>query len=304
MVPVGVDRVVGSYAYMAPEAWRAKSSQKSDVYSLGVVLWELLTAGRPWQSEGFFNPGQIMYAVFNGTRPQLDDHLEPSSLVALARECWDELEVLRPTSDQVRLKLQRAMKRYEQLAAPTPSSAIAGAPQPMLPELIGGAAKHRRLLARCSLSSWGAQRHRRRSPLGRGGKTVFSQSATHVRTALDDEASPTAEMVSIQVCQDFLADSPSAAAAAVGQDASRASGAADYPFSATAPASSPGSMAESFMSFFSASAAPTGGTTTGAGAGVGADSAHDTAGAPHLLPRSLPLPRPLNEAAGEENLRA
>ena len=39
----GTASLVGTYAYMSPEAWRNEYQPKSDVYSFAMVAWEALT---------------------------------------------------------------------------------------------------------------------------------------------------------------------------------------------------------------------------------------------------------------------
>jgi serine/threonine protein kinase/alpha-tubulin suppressor-like RCC1 family protein len=47
---------IGTPAYMAPEQIDgAAANARSDVYSLGIVAWEMLTGERPWDGEALFN---------------------------------------------------------------------------------------------------------------------------------------------------------------------------------------------------------------------------------------------------------
>ena len=52
---------MGTASYMAPEVLsNGKITEKADVFSFGVLVWECLTGREPWQH---LNPFQIIYQV-------------------------------------------------------------------------------------------------------------------------------------------------------------------------------------------------------------------------------------------------
>ena len=83
--------VVGTPAYMAPEYLRNKSASgpMCDTYSLGVILYELLTGNRPFTGDMFEMISQMVVSSPqppSSMRPDLSDDIDAICLRAICRE--------------------------------------------------------------------------------------------------------------------------------------------------------------------------------------------------------------------------
>ncbi|ONK60486.1 uncharacterized protein A4U43_C08F18990 [Asparagus officinalis] len=102
----------GTPEWMAPEVLRnEQSNEKCDVYSFGVILWELATLRKPWHG---MNPMQVVGAVgFQDRRLDIPKEVDP--LVArIILECWQTEPSLRPSFAQ----LMTALKSLQRLMIP------------------------------------------------------------------------------------------------------------------------------------------------------------------------------------------
>ncbi|XP_026435022.1 serine/threonine-protein kinase EDR1-like [Papaver somniferum] len=94
----------GTPEWMAPEVLRnEQSNEKCDVYSFGVIFWELATLRMPWSG---MNPMQVVGAVgFQNRRLDIPKELDP--LVArIIWECWQTEPNLRPSFAQLMVALE------------------------------------------------------------------------------------------------------------------------------------------------------------------------------------------------------
>lgn len=102
----------GTPAYMSPEQARAEGHRvdnRSDIYSLGVVLYELLTGRRPFRSE---NPLELMSLIATGDvrSPRVYDDtlskdLERICMKALARRASERYTVAKDFAEDIRWAL-------------------------------------------------------------------------------------------------------------------------------------------------------------------------------------------------------
>ena len=83
--------VLGTPAYMSPEQLSGNAEAlgpRCDIYSLGVIMYELLTACRPFSGQEAVILGQILFiepAPPSGHRPDLDAQIEAICLKAMAK---------------------------------------------------------------------------------------------------------------------------------------------------------------------------------------------------------------------------
>jgi hypothetical protein len=87
---------VGSPAYMCPEQIRGDSIDgRSDLYSLGVMMYELLTGRLPFDYEDL---GRLLKAHLSEPAPRLPERLAPPRVDALVRQCLEKFPNERPAS--------------------------------------------------------------------------------------------------------------------------------------------------------------------------------------------------------------
>jgi serine/threonine protein kinase len=102
-----INGCAGTPNYMAPEVLRnEKFNEKCDVFSMGVVLWELITRKEPYAKMA---PLQVIAAVvFQGQRLPQPQHCDPV-LVDLIDRCWAPNAADRPSFFAVQEILQQVM---------------------------------------------------------------------------------------------------------------------------------------------------------------------------------------------------
>uniref|UniRef100_A0A0D3ESE0 Protein kinase domain-containing protein n=1 Tax=Oryza barthii TaxID=65489 RepID=A0A0D3ESE0_9ORYZ len=97
--PMTDNSSAGTPEWMAPELIRNEPfTEKCDIFSLGVIMWELCTLSRPWDG---ISPVQVVYTVANeGSRLEIPE----GPLGKLIADCWAEPQD-RPSCQEILTRL-------------------------------------------------------------------------------------------------------------------------------------------------------------------------------------------------------
>ncbi|PUZ77965.1 hypothetical protein GQ55_1G415600 [Panicum hallii var. hallii] len=99
--------VRGTLPWMAPELLSGKSnmvSEKIDVYSFGIVMWELLTGEEPYSD---MRAAEIIGGIVNDSlRPQIPSWCDPE-WKALMESCWSSDPTGRPSFTDISQRLRK-----------------------------------------------------------------------------------------------------------------------------------------------------------------------------------------------------
>ena len=115
--------MVGTVHYMSPEQVRGKALDgRSDVFSLGVILYELLVGQRPFQGEG---PTDILYKIVHEPPEPLDVgalKLDPRLATVVARALEKDVESRHPTATALGDALQAILEEEKKRDRAAPSA--------------------------------------------------------------------------------------------------------------------------------------------------------------------------------------
>ncbi|CAG8520516.1 4323_t:CDS:2 [Paraglomus occultum] len=93
------NRLFGVLPFIAPEVMLTKSyTRAADVYSFGMVLWELSTGAIPHADCP--HDEQLAIAICRGLRPPITDTI-PSCVATIIRRCWDGNPSNRPSVEEL-----------------------------------------------------------------------------------------------------------------------------------------------------------------------------------------------------------
>ena len=93
------DKVYGIVSYVAPEVLRGKKNTKeSDIYSVGMLMWEIFAGHPPFDDEA--HDYHLQLKICKGLRPPILPGM-PGDYVQMMQRCWDVDPAKRPTSREL-----------------------------------------------------------------------------------------------------------------------------------------------------------------------------------------------------------
>ncbi|CAG8486320.1 31009_t:CDS:2, partial [Racocetra persica] len=91
--------IYGIIPYIAPEVFKnGRFTTASDVYSLGMIIWELTSGYRPFSDR--VHDEDLILDILNGLRPKIIDNT-PQLFIDLMMTCWNADQSKRPTTDKL-----------------------------------------------------------------------------------------------------------------------------------------------------------------------------------------------------------
>ncbi|RHZ61605.1 hypothetical protein Glove_346g115 [Diversispora epigaea] len=103
-------QIYGIIPYMAPELFRYQPySYASDIYSLGMIMWQLTSGHRPFHDREHL---KLVLDILDGKRPEITDDT-PECWANIMKRCWHSDPSQRPTIQEIS-KLSGEFKPFDE----------------------------------------------------------------------------------------------------------------------------------------------------------------------------------------------
>ena len=101
----------GIIPYMAPEIFQGQEyTKKSDIYSFGMIMWEVMTGRRPFWDRS--HDADLIIEIIDGLRPPIVTNA-PEGYIELMKECWHPDPGKRLYSGQTRNKIIKIIENEQ-----------------------------------------------------------------------------------------------------------------------------------------------------------------------------------------------
>jgi serine/threonine protein kinase len=103
--------------WLAPEVLSANAySEKVDCYAIGIIMWEILAGGHPFEEFNFKFNSALEEAIISGLRPTVPPVPENQAknpilrqvherYTTLMQRCWDNSPFARPAANEIHASL-------------------------------------------------------------------------------------------------------------------------------------------------------------------------------------------------------
>ncbi|EXX74648.1 uncharacterized protein OCT59_009239 [Rhizophagus irregularis] len=111
------NEIYGVVPYVAPEIFQGQNYVKaSDIYSFGMIMWELMTGRRPFWDK--VHDTNLIVEICDGLRPPIVTNA-PDGYIELMNECWHFDPVKRPTASNLLSKVKTMLENEINRKNPT-----------------------------------------------------------------------------------------------------------------------------------------------------------------------------------------